>query len=241
MPAIPTVYAGTPFDCLNGAATNGKLTHIILNRVPKEGAIVRAQERLFRVVAATTLLGLAAAVSATAAPSSRSTIGIDNFGQVSATYYRGAQPEGQDYADLAALGIKTVINLTSDDAETSEPSMVARAGMKYVQIPMTTHQAPTDAQIAQFLSLVHDSASQPVYVHCVGGKHRTGIMTAIYRMTNEGWTADQAFKEMKQYQFGADFLHSEFKDFVYAYPAERARTAAVSATATATKAEMRQK
>jgi hypothetical protein len=36
-------------------------------------------------------------------------------------------------------------------------------------------------------------------------------------MTNNGWTSDQAFKEMKSYKFGADFLHSEFKRFVYAF------------------------
>jgi hypothetical protein len=44
-------------------------------------------------------------------------------------------------------------------------------------------------------------------------------MTAIYRMENEDWTADQAFKEMKQYNFGPDFLHPEFKRFVYGYRA----------------------
>ena len=87
--------------------------------------------------------------------------------------------------------------------------------MKYVQIPMTTHQPPTPAQLAQFLEVVNDPANQPVYVHCVGGRHRTGVMTALYRMTQDGWTSDQAFKEMKQYKFGADFLHPEFKAFVY--------------------------
>jgi protein tyrosine/serine phosphatase len=57
-------------------------------------------------------------------------------------------------------------------------------------------------------------------VHCVGGRHRTGVMTAAYRMTNEGWTGDRAFSEMKQYKYGADFLHSEFKQFVYNFKPE---------------------
>ena len=135
---------------------------------------------------------------------------------------RGAQPEGRDYADLAALGIKTVINLTSDDAQTNEGSMVERANMTYVEIPMTTHEPPTAVQLAQFLGIVNDPANQPVYVHCVGGRHRTGVMTAVYRMTADSWTPDQAFKEMKQYEFGADFLHPEFKQFVYGYRAESA-------------------
>jgi uncharacterized protein (TIGR01244 family) len=171
------------------------------------------------------------AVPAAAQTAGVSSIRIDNFAQVNAHYYRGGQPEGRDYTNLAALGIKTVINLTSDDAQANEPAMAAQAGMKYVQIPMTTHQPPTSAQLAQFLQIVNDSASQPVFVHCVGGRHRTGVMTAVYRMTNEGWTGDQAFKEMKQYKYGADFLHSEFKAFVYDYSAV-AGAAASAATLT---------
>jgi uncharacterized protein (TIGR01244 family) len=110
-----------------------------------------------------------------AAAVARTTVHIDNFGQVDATFYRGSQPQGRDYADLAALGVKTVINLTSDDAEADEQAMTEQAGMRYVHIPMTTHRAPTDVQLAEFLRIVDDPARQPVYVHCVGGRHRTGV------------------------------------------------------------------
>jgi protein tyrosine/serine phosphatase len=82
---------------------------------------------------------------------------------------------------------------------------------------MTTRIVPTAAQLAQFLSIVNDPAQQPVYVHCAGGHHRTGVMTAVYRMTKDGWTGVQAFGEMKKYGFGADFLHPEFKKFVLSY------------------------
>jgi tyrosine-protein phosphatase SIW14 len=147
----------------------------------------------------------------------RAPVRIDNFGRVSDTYYRGAQPDEGDYADLAALGVKTVINLTSDDALAEEPTLVEKAGMKYVAIPMTTRVAPSSEQLEQFLKIVNDPASQPVFVHCVGGKHRTGVMTAVYRMTQDAWTSDQAFNEMKQFKFGAAMLHPEFKKFVYDY------------------------
>jgi protein tyrosine/serine phosphatase len=185
---------------------------------------VKNSARLSAAVLALTLsLGPTGAQFAFAGPQSSSaavsSIRIDNFGRVNGTYYRGAQPQGRDYSDLAALGIKTVINLTSDDAVAEEQGMVEHAGMKYIQIAMTTHQVPTTEQLAQFLKLVNDSASQPVYVHCVGGRHRTGVMTAAYRITHDGWTAERAFKEMKNYKFGADFLHAEFKQFVYGYPA----------------------
>jgi len=196
---------------------------------------VRPNARVARTNTAALLLALSLA-SPVAARSgdTRSTVGvvntgtvrIDNFGRVNQGYYRGAQPEGRDYADLAALGIKTVINLTSDDAQANEESMVERAKMTYFEIPMTTHEPPTAAQLAQFMKIVNDPANHPVYVHCVGGRHRTGVMTAAYRMTQDGWTADRAFSEMKQYKFGADFLHPEFKRFVYAYRAEPAKPAA---------------
>jgi protein tyrosine/serine phosphatase len=150
---------------------------------------------------------------------------------VDSTYYRGGQPQGRDYADLAALGIKTIVNLTSDDATPDEKAMAQKAGLSYVQIPMTTRVVPTAAQLTQFLKLVNDPANQPVYVHCVGGRHRTGVMTAAYRITHDRWTADRAFQEMKQYKFGADFLHPEFKQFVFAYPATLATAAAATAVA----------
>ena len=89
--------------------------------------------------------------------------------------------------------------------------------MQYVGMPMTTRIVPTPTQISEFLRIVNDPAKQPVYVHCVGGRHRTGVMTAIYRMTSDRWTAEQAFAEMKRFKFGADFLHPEFKQFVYTF------------------------
>lgn len=154
----------------------------------------------------------------------RTRISIDNFGKVNTNYYRGAQPDGRDYADLAALGVKTVIDLQRDGSAT-EQKLVEAAGMTFHRIPMTTRQNPTKDQLTLFMKLVNDPANQPVYVHCAGGRHRTGVMTAVYRMQHDSWNADQAFKEMKQYKFGADFLHPEFKQFVYAYHVEPLRDA----------------
>jgi uncharacterized protein (TIGR01244 family) len=188
--------------------------------------------RIITAVVSALLLSLPAAARAadgpaanpTAATALLSRIHIFNFGQVSPTYYRGGELKARDAADLAAVGVKTVIDLRSnDDYDPAEAQRVAEAGMKYVRIPMTTHLAPTRAQIATFLSLVSDAAALPVYVHCVEGRHRTGVMTAIYRIAVDRWTAEQAFREMKRFKFGADFLHPQFKQFVFAYrPAEAA-------------------
>jgi protein tyrosine/serine phosphatase len=171
------------------------------------------------------------ATAESAKASAPSKIHIDNFGRINQNYYRGGRPESGDYAALASLGVKTIIDLTSDDTNADERQRVEGLGMSYVRIPMTTHEPPTAAQQQQFLSIVNDPQSQPVFVHCVGGRHRTGVMTAIYRITQDGWTAEQAFKEMKNYDFGLDFLHREFKQFVFAYPALLAQADAAHAAA----------
>lgn len=142
---------------------------------------------------------------------------IDNFGRINERYYRGAMPQDEDFAALAKLGVKTTIDLTDQDGESDEQLLAERAGLKFFKIAMNTRVVPTTEQIATFMSIVNDPANQPVYVHCVGGKHRTGVMTAIYRMLEDKWTPDKAFKEMKSFKFGADFLHPEFKKFVLAF------------------------
>jgi protein tyrosine/serine phosphatase len=141
---------------------------------------------------------------------------IKNFGRIDDHYYRGAQPETGDYADLANIGVKTVIDLTQDGRD-DESGLVQRAGMKFYRIPLTTSERPPKAAVTQFLNLVNDPNNWPVYVHCQGGRHRTGVMTAVYRMTKNGWTADRAYQEMKQYRFEGFPGHPELKKFVYDY------------------------
>jgi len=143
-------------------------------------------------------------------------IRVDNFGRINSNYYRGAQPEDGDYRDLAVFGVRTVIDLTAD-GRANEQRLVEQAGMKFYRIPLTTSEKPSEAAVARFLKLVNDPANQPVFVHCQGGRHRTGVMTAVYRMTQDGWTADRAYQEMKQYRFEGFPGHPALKKFVYDY------------------------
>jgi tyrosine-protein phosphatase SIW14 len=186
------------------------------------------------VLAALVVFSLASSNAALATDAKLAAIRIDNFGTINDHYYRGAQPKDDDYRDLAALGVKTVIDLTKDGRD-DEPGLVKEAGMKFVRIPLTTSEAPSDEAVTQFLALVNDTASQPVYVHCQGGRHRTGTMTAVYRMTQDHWTADQAYQEMKQFKFEGFPGHPELKDFVYHFtPAVPKQARATTQPATAT-------
>ncbi|HEV2800064.1 MAG TPA: tyrosine-protein phosphatase, partial [Pyrinomonadaceae bacterium] len=149
-------------------------------------------------------------------------VGIKNFGRVNENYYRGAQPDAEGFAELKKLGIKTVIDLR-EDKKRDAPEWVRAAGMEYVNIPLRASRPATEEETKKFLQLVNDPSNWPVYVHCKGGRHRTGALTAIYRITHDGWSADLAFKEMLDYDFnqGSFFSTGESrkrqKQFVYDY------------------------
>lgn len=170
------------------------------------------------------LLALVAvlAITGAAAPGARegrvSSIPVENFGKVNENYYRGSQPDAKSFAELKRLGIKTVIDLRKD-SRAEAPEQVRGLGMQYFNIPMKSSRAATAEQTEYFLKLVNDSANWPVYVHCKGGRHRTGALTAAYRITHDGWTADQAYDEMKRYDFNSGLFGgpSAQKKFVYSF------------------------
>ena len=140
---------------------------------------------------------------------------IKNFGQMDDRFYRGGQPKEDEYKELAALGIGTVIDLR-DDPTSYEKQSVEAAGMKYVNIPMSDKQYPETAKIEQFLKLVDDPTTGKFYVHCAGGRHRTGVMGAVYRIQH-GWDLDKAYKEMKDYDYYSRWGHGSLKDYVQDY------------------------
>jgi protein tyrosine/serine phosphatase len=144
-------------------------------------------------------------------------INIENFGKLDDNYYRGSQPTAGQFDELKKRGIKTIIDLRKDSIDGA--SQRARdAGLQYVNIPLTTKQPATDDQTGQFLKLVNDPANWPVFVHCKGGRHRTGEMTAIYRITHDGWSDDKAYEEMKKYDFEDSFFYPRsLKKYVFYY------------------------
>ena len=141
---------------------------------------------------------------------------IKNFGQMDDRFFRGARPDENDYAALAALGVNTIIDLTDNSREYEQPAVEA-AGLRYINIPMEDKSYPSMDQINQFLKVVDDRATGKFFVHCAGGRHRTGVMGAVYRFTHDKWNLDQVLAEMDQYEFGSGYGHGRQRDFVIDY------------------------
>ena len=125
---------------------------------------------------------------------------IENFGKVNDRIYRGAQPAGDHYRQLVEFGIKTVLDLRGD-ADLGARSAAEKAGLKYINLPLESKEYPQADAAARFLEIVNNEENWPVYTHCAGGRHRTGAMIAVYRMSIDNWTVNQAYNEMKDYDF----------------------------------------
>jgi len=155
---------------------------------------------------------------------------VANFGQINENYFRGAQPDEEAIERLHALGIRTVIDLQEKPVR-SEAGWTRTAGMQYFNIPLSGSRPANDAQTEHFLELVNDPRNWPVFVHCHVGKHRTGEMTGIYRITHDTWTADQAQAEMLEFGYYAFPNHGSLMRHVYSYYDTYRASAAVFAPA----------
>lgn len=143
-------------------------------------------------------------------------VSIKNFGQMDERFFRGAQPKEKQYRELVALGIKTVIDLREDPKEYEKPAVEA-LGMRYVNIPMIAKEYPESSDVDAFLKLVNDPDTGKFFVHCAGGRHRTGVLGAVYRFNHYNWNFEQVYTEMKKYDFYTRWGHGDMKKFVQDY------------------------
>jgi protein tyrosine/serine phosphatase len=146
-----------------------------------------------------------------------SNIKISNFGQMDERFYRGARPKQKDFQALKDLGINTIIDLTDNTPE--ERGYAEAVGLKYVNIAIPDKKDPSDAQVAEFLKVVNNPVTGKFYVHCAGGRHRTGVMGAIYRFNNYHWNLDQVYSEMLKFDFYTSNGHGGQKKYVENYAA----------------------
>lgn len=122
--------------------------------------------------------------------------GVPNFAEVSPTLFRGAQPTAAGFARLHQMGIKTIIDLRGR-SHRDDPGVEK---FRMMQIP-TDVAHPDLRQLAEFLRIVDDPASRPVFVHDDSGADRTGLYAAVYRMAGQGWTARDAEAELPRFGF----------------------------------------
>ncbi len=127
--------------------------------------------------------------------------GLPNLGEVTPALYRGAQPTAEGIETLQKMGIDIVVDMRAGPHE-SEEQTVTQRGMRYISIPSACY-SPKDDTFAQFLAVVRENPDKKIFVHCQLGADRTGMAVASYRMAEQGWSADQAMREMQVFGFSS--------------------------------------
>jgi protein tyrosine phosphatase (PTP) superfamily phosphohydrolase (DUF442 family) len=169
--------------------------------------------KMKRVLAMTTFLLLAGIAAAGEEPASRpeswaqpvALAGVPNLHKVSDTLYRSAQPTAEGMKNLKEMGVETIVNLRSFHSDRKE---IGDTGLGYEHIYMKAWH-PERKEIVRFLQIATNPARTPVLVHCQHGADRTGTMCALYRIAVQGWTREEALREMTEGGFG---FHSIWKN-----------------------------
>jgi protein-tyrosine phosphatase len=162
------------------------------------------------------ILSLAGLIGAVAAWPGSGPAGVPNFGEVTPTLYRGAQPSAEGFHSLQQMGVTIDVNFRDGDAPAEEHE-VESLGMKYVAIPWRASDDPSTAQVAQFLNLVRDNPRATIFVHCKRGADRTGTMVAAYRIALEHESTGDAVSEMHHYHY-AHFWLPQLERYVDSLP-----------------------
>jgi len=147
--------------------------------------------------------------------------GIENAYLVTADLYRSAQPPAKAFAELKKFGIKTVINLRS---EHSDRETVLAAGLNYVAIPSQASNIDEYA-ILLFLRTVSDPARGPYLVYCHHGADRTGLMIAVFRVVVQGWTREEAIREMRLGGYGFHSIYTNIVRYLKKFDPDKFRRA----------------
>jgi hypothetical protein len=138
----------------------------------------------------------------------------------SGAFYRCGQLTADGLAEaIERYKIRTVINLQNEAPDpllpknyfggpkVLESELCGRLGVRYVLLEPTLierERVPAERPpvIDEFLAILDDPASYPVLLHCRAGLHRTGLLTAVYRIEYEGWSTAEAVRELRANGFG---------------------------------------
>lgn len=140
------------------------------------------------------------------------------------------------------LNIRTLVNLRARDARREndttdwEAKLCEKGFLYFAAIPLGSPEHPTkvtraqaeatiESAVRQFLAILDspERYPRPILVHCLGGVHRTGVMTAIYRMEYEGWSKERALAEMCGHGYRDFDSYDPLRDYVVNWTPRRER------------------
>ncbi len=122
-----------------------------------------------------------------------------NLARIGQRIFFAGQPGEDDFGLFAQRGVRTVINLRTDqeveELSFDEGEVVRREGMAYMHVPVAAGELSRDGfgEIAQKL---RESDRHPVLIHCASS-NRVGYVWALFRMLRDDLAVEEAVNEAK--------------------------------------------
>lgn len=119
---------------------------------------------------------------------------VPNLYRIEDGLFRGAQPSPTGFRELAALGVRNVLDLAGGSGDVR---FVSDGSVKLFHVPMSAWGLRNDL-VVKALRIMTEPENRPLMIHCAHGADRTGALVALYRVVVQGWTKEQAVREMNE-------------------------------------------
>src|SRR5688572_13264939 len=189
-------------------------------------AMMKTSALLTLLIVGSPLVALAQAVPApaTASRPARWAVpitleGVPNLHQLTPTLYRSEQPTALGMKNLEQLGIRTVINLRFFNNDRKE---AAGTLLRTERVGILTWDVDDD-HVVQVMRMLRQAENGPFLIHCQHGADRTGLMSAMYRILEQGWSVDDALAELTGGGFGYHSIWTNILRYVREADVDRLR------------------
>jgi protein tyrosine/serine phosphatase len=136
--------------------------------------------------------------------------GVDNLNKIDDNLYRSQQPTKAGMKNLEKMGIKTVINLR---ALHSDKNKIKGTKLLNEELSVNTWQIE-DKNVVDVLRILRKKENGPFLIHCQHGADRTGLMSAMYRIVEQGWSKEAAIKELTEGGYGFHSIWTNIIDYI---------------------------
>ena len=116
---------------------------------------------------------------------------IDHWLRIDSRLTTSGQPSESELAQIAALGVRNVINLglsSHEKALPNEAATVGALGLSYIHIPIDFQQ-PTEADFEAFSAALAKTGEAPTHIHCISNYR---VSALLYRYRRDVLGVDEA-------------------------------------------------
>ncbi|KAI1825436.1 tyrosine phosphatase family-domain-containing protein [Xylaria intraflava] len=119
-----------------------------------------------------------------------------NFAMVSEGLYRSGYPQARDYPFMESLKLKTIVTLVNKELPDGFRQFLEENQITHKIFDMagTKKEAISIELMRSIYAVVSQRENYPLLIHCNHGKHRTGCVVGVLRLSNQ-WDMKRTLDE----------------------------------------------